>query len=265
MMLRLDLKTVVKTSEKLIDSFKKENVFNSKTLHEIFSPVFSSETKAIYAKSKTNGKPVEIFIENKTEADGRITEYIYNVFDKNHTRLGKKSFKIEAHPNPRIGTHMIPGSMENIPCDIAGLGVIEDALQIETALKHGIKIIPRESASKATLFHTRMGFLPTQNLVEIKSYDDVWDILKDIIKNSPDIKLKNYKPIIIERDGKYFLDINTTQAHASVREIKDRLSQEGNYRLENLEAVGTDLELSGEELEFWNNLLKNHSFLDKIG
>ena len=265
MMLRLDLKTAVKTSEKLLESFKKENVFNSKTLHEIFSPKFTLDAKAIYARSKTTGNPVEIFIENKTTTDGRTTEYIYNIFDKNYTRIGKKSFKIEAHPNPRIGTHMIPGSMENTPCDIAGLGVIEDALQIETALRHGIKVIPRESASKATLFHTRMGFLPSQNLVEIKSYDDVWDILKDIMKNSPDIKLKNYKPIIIERDGKYFLDINTTQAQASVREIKERLLQEGSYRLENLEAVGTDLELSGEELNFWENLLRKHSFLDKIG
>ena len=183
---------------------------------------------------------------------------------KNHTHISSKSFQIEAHPNPRIGTHMIPGSMENTPCDIAGLGIIEDALQIETALRHGIKVIPRESAAKATLFHTRMGFLPSQDLIEIKSYDDVLDILKDIMKKSPDIKLKNYKPIIVERDGKYFLDINATQAQASVREIKERLLQEGSYRLEKLEAVGTDLELSGEELNAWSNMLEKHSFLDKI-
>ena len=74
MMLRLDLKTAVKTSEKLLESFKKENVFNSKTLYEIFSPKFTLDAKAIYARSKTTGNPVEIFIENKTTTDGRTTE-----------------------------------------------------------------------------------------------------------------------------------------------------------------------------------------------
>lgn len=264
-MLKLSLKAAVNNSKKILEAFKRENVFNSKTLQEIFSPKFTSDTKAIYAKSKITGTPVEIFIENKTIPGNRVTEYIYNIFDTNHTHIGRKSFKIEAHPNPKIGTYMIAGSMENTTCNITGLGVIEDALQIETALKHGIKIIPRESAAKATLFHTKMGFLPSPHLVEIKSPDDISDILKDIIKNSPDIKLKNYNPIIVEKEGKYFFDTNATQAQANVQEIKERLLQEESYRLEKLNAIGIDLELSGDELNFWKNLLEKHSFLDKIG
>ena len=262
-MIRFDLKAAVKTSEKLIETFKRENVFNSRTLHELFSPQFVSDTKAIYAKSKTSGKPIRIFIENETNARGRVTDYIYNIFDVNHVKVGSKTFQIEVMPD-LSRTHMIPGSMENVPCGIAGLGVIEDALQIETAIKHGIRVIPRESAAKATLFHTRMGFLPKQNLVEIKSRDDVLDILKDIIKDSPDIKIKNYKPIIIQKDGKYFLDINATQAQANVREIKERLAEAGSYRLEKLNAVGSELELSGEEFEIWEKMLAKHSFLDKL-
>ena len=264
-MLRLDLNTAVKTSEKLLETFKRENVFNSKTLHEMFSPKFTSETKAIYAKSKTSEEPVEVFIKNDSKSHGMVTDFVYNIFDKNYNHIGLKTFQVVDSPSQRIGSYMKPGRMENSQCGIAGLGVIEDAIQIETALQHGIKKIPRDSAARATLFHTKMGFLPKQELVEIKTADDILDLLKDIIKKSPDIKPKNYKPIIVQKDGKYFLDINTTQALASVREIKERLLQDGGYRLEKLNAAGIDLELSGEELNTWKKILKNHSFLDKIG
>ena len=273
-MLRVDLKTAVQASERLVETFKRENVFNSKTLHEMFSPKFTSDAGKIYAKSRLTGEPVEVFVDNLSNIQPRMQgkpeygcwkNYIFKFFDSQDNRIGSKRFQIECHPNPEIDNHMLTGDMENIPCGIAGLGVIEDAMQIEAAMQHGISKIPRDAIAKATLYHTRMGFLPTQDLTEIKSYDDVIDILKNMMKKSPDIKPGNFKPIIVEKEGKYFLDKNATQAHANVREIKERLQQDGGYRLTDLKAEGTELELSGEELNFWSNLLEKHSFLDKIG
>lgn len=69
-----------------------------------------------------------------------------------------------------------------------GSRVIEDAIQIETALKNGIKVIPRKSMAKATLYHTKMGFLPTPNLAEVKDWGDVSDLMQELINIRPILK-----------------------------------------------------------------------------
>lgn len=261
----ISLNTAAKVSQKIIKAFKKENVFNSKTFNAIMDKDWGKGSKAICAKSKTTGKPVDIFVKDKSVTIGGCTNYYYTLYDKSGKKIGSKSFGIELRPDSKAGNEMHYGVMENTPCDIAGAGVIEDAIQIETALKNGIKVIPRKSMAKATLYHTKMGFLPTQNLAEVKDWGDVSDLMQELIQYSPDIKIRNYKPIIIKKNGKFYLDLNTTQAHANAREIKSRLAKDGGYRVEDLKALGTDMELSGDELKVWKNKLANKSFLDKIG
>lgn len=248
-------------------NFLRENVLDSATLKERFSPeyVYKGHKPNTYlVKSLKTNKPVPIHVKpihsHTIDRQKEICTdtYQYNFYDKSNNELGYKYFYIQtALSDPRL-KEMIVGYMEMIANDsYKGLGVLSDAIQIKAAIDNNIKSIPRCSRGPATLYHTKMGFLPvTDDLLEVKSEFDVNRYSKGIMKSSPDLKEKNFVPIIIKRLGRYYIDVSKSNAVSNVAEIKDRLSEGDSISdLNFLELDSIPLSLSGKELNYWKNLI----------
>ena len=257
-------------SKKIFNNFKKENVLNSDTLKLMFSPEYKYRGKkanTFLVQSLATGKPAEItakyvFSKNIYRAiDTCYETHQYNFFDKLKNELGYKYFYIQYNLNKPHIKSMLVGFMDTVASHDAyrGLGVREDEIQIKAALDNNIKSIPRSAVGSATLYHTKMGFLPMQdNLIEVKSEFDVERYTKQLAKTSLDIKEQNFRPLIIRNLGKYYIDVNRTQAVANVAEIKDRIKEGYSATdLSYLELDAVAMKLSGQELEYWRSLIYN--------
>ncbi len=257
-------------SNRTFANFKKENVLNSATLKEMFTPKYiyrGDKPNTYLVKSLKTNQPVEIkAIVHKWRNTFRnlgtyIDTYRYRFYDKSKNELGYKSFYIGYDPSlNKDSKEMHLGYMENKANELyRGIGIRADQIQIKAALDNNIKYIPRSSLGFATLYHTKMGFLPvTDDLLEVKSEFDVNRYMRGLNRGSKDIKLKNIQPIIIKKGGKYFIDVSKTQAVANVAEIKGRLAEGYSYAdLETLDLDGIPLMLSGKELEYWKNLINS--------
>lgn len=242
-------------SMRTFENFKRENVFNSGTLKEMFSPKYiyrGRKPDTVLVKSLKTGKPVEIYI--KRDKGCEVYSYAYYFFDKAKNFVGEKYFSISDD------NRMLTGYMSSMASELySGIGIREEELQIKEALKHGIDYIPRSAVGGATLYHTKMGYLPVVNdLLEVKSENEVNRCMRGIKRKSQDLNPDNLVPIIIEKDGHYYIDVSTTQAVANVREIKQRLSS-SDYTIKELEFLrleGVGMSLSGEQFEYWKNLVE---------
>lgn len=253
------LSYAVKTSKKAMRLYREENVFDTKSLTELLSDSFTytgNKPNTVLVKSRKTGTAVPVSINLKTEKYGRGVVENYSFYDESGKLVGKKDFRMENHP--KFGKQMYPGGMENLSNgELIGLGIRADQIQIERALENGITKISRESAAQATLFHAKMGFLPKEGeLIEVSTYKEALKYMEDYAKQSPDINISNFRPIIIKKDGRFFIDLNKTQAYANVKEIKQRLKNSGSYKADFKQALGTELELSGAELQQWKKFIE---------
>ena len=256
-------------SKKIYANFKKENVFSSPTLKEMFSSkyIYKGEKPNTYlVKSLQTNKPVQIHA-NYTHSEGISCipnifsdTHEYKFYDESKNPVGYHFFYIYNNINKKNNSKYMPtGYMKADNEMYKGIGIREDEIQIKMAIDNNIKYIPRSSVGPATLFHVKMGFLPvTDDLIEVKSEFDVNRYMKGLGRGSKDIKPKNFIPIITKKDGRYFIDISKTQAAANVAEIKERLAEGYSHRdLDFLEMDGLPLALSGKEFEYWKNLISN--------
>ena len=253
------LSYAVKTSKKAMRLYREENVFDTKSLTELLSDSFTytgNKPNTVLVKSRKTGTAIPVSINLKTEKYGRGVVENYSFYDESGKLVGKKDFRMENHP--KFGKQMYPGGMENLSNgELIGLGIRADQIQIERALENGITKISRESAAQATLFHAKMGFLPKEGeLIEVSTYKEALKYIEDYAKQSPDINISNFRPIIIKKDGRFFIDLNKTQAYANVKEIKQRLKNSGSYKADFKQALGTELELSGAELQQWKKFIE---------
>lgn len=263
------LQNLLTESKRTFSNFKKENVLNSATLREMFTPqyIYRGEKPNTYlVKSLETNRPVEIQAEMKKsrslfyEPDSHTDFYQYRFYDKFRNELGYKTFYINYKSSEKGFKQMYIGYMENEANELyKGLGVRAEEIQIKAALDNNIEYIPRSACGSATLYHTKMGFLPqTDDLLEVKSEFDVNRYKNGLSRRSKDIKQKNFQPIIVEKDGKYYIDVSKTQALANVAEIRDRLAEGYSFNdLETLDLDSSPLSLSGEELEYWKNLINS--------
>ena len=137
--------------------------------------------------------------------------------------------------------------MSNTSC-LKGVGSRLDQLQIERALQLGIKNVPRISRPNATLYHTKMGFLPIkQELERVKSLHS----LNVLVKSVKHI-WENYSPIIFEKNGKFFLDINTSRYMMNLNKCKEIIKKHNKKRIDNLDGNNTLLSF------IFNYLLSYH-------
>lgn len=247
-----------------------ENVFSSKTLHEMLSDSFEykgGRPDTVLVKDLKTGAPVEVkvLIEQYYKPNsGNLLEEVYSLLDNYGKKIGEKLFYTKKMSD---GKHqMFAGDMKNYKNNLGGVGVRLDQLQIERALQLGIDVIPRKAEPKAMFYHTKMGFLPIERrLVEINNADEIKKIAQNELKDcSKGLNSEKIEPIVIQKNGKFYLDINKTIANANLQECKNLICRYNSYRVLSLESTGAHLELSGKELEHWKELLKNRSVFNKL-
>lgn len=261
------LENLYTASKELYANFKKENVLKSDTLREMFSNKYiynGSKLNTILVKSLGTNAPVELkcthsihekMIDNNEYV---IASHDYTFFNNLGMKCGSKSFKIQYDRQNENCKKMIYGFMSSEANQLyKGVGVRADEIQIKFALDNNISSIPRLAAGHAVLYHIKMGFLPANNdLIQVNCKDDVDRAKVSILNKSGDLTPTNLIPIVDKFNGKYYVNVNKTQALANVAEIKDKLSKGWSFEeLINLYLEGLDMQLSGKELNYWKRLI----------
>lgn len=256
-------------SRRIMQKYK-ENAFKSKTISEMLSDKFEYKGKRpgiIYIKNAKNGRPVEakLVVDRQYIANfpGAMQE-TYSLKDDYNRLIGEKTFIVKRNND---GTYrMLPGEMVNYSRDFSGVGFRLDQIQIERALMLNISAIPRDATAKATLYHTKMGFLPVENrLVELRDGDNLDDFVKKEFNSyRKSIPLEKFVPIVVQKDGKFYIDINKTIANANLQKCKEIIERTKVRRILALEAAMSYLRLGGEELMRWKKLLEGHSILERL-
>ena len=238
--------------------------FNSQTLRTLLTPKFrTSKPNTVMALSKSTHEPVEVrYNIRKNNNYASITIFPQERKDK---VLGRKDyfFITDSDGNKKISPgYMTSNEEECIKADVMGIGIIEYMLQIKDAIENGIKSIPVKSMAKATLFNIKMGFLPVPQLKEVHTLDEIKSIINAMIKYSGDIGAENYTPIVVSEGTSHFLDINTTQCLADIRQIKKK-QQKSRTRPE-LEGGLIKMNLDGENYEIWKKLISGETVFESV-
>ena len=258
-----EIPKLMRKSEEAMQELSNEGL-NSETLKAIFMPNFKPKNpgRMMAVSTKVPSQPVEVGY--KINQNGKYVTIKIFSNEPQKELLGQKQFLISQDRKGR--PLMLNGCMssEEEACKkagVKGIGIIEDILQVKCAIENGINKIPCYSRAKATLFHIKMGFKPNQWLEEINSLFDIERIMKGIIyERGSDVSPKHYTPIIVSKGSKqkkYFLDTNTTQCIANIRQIKENYKKGiTNGPRPFLEGVGIDMTLEGENYDFWKRNVK---------
>lgn len=173
--------------------------------------------------TKVPNSPVEVSYDMKLDKDIVTLNIFPN--ESQDILLGSKTYFLERGEDGIF--HMFSGSMSSDEelckkIGVKGIGMLERILQINDAIKRNISSIPCISYARSVLFHLKMGFMPVQHLEQINSLSDIKKIM-DNLKNRSilDVFAENYTPIIVKKGDNYYLDSNTTQCVANLRQIKN--------------------------------------------
>lgn len=267
-----NLSKAVKESERIMQKYIDENVFKSNTIKELLSDTFEYKGQrpdTVLLKDLKTGKPVEAKVKlssRKSKEDPTETIEEIDLVDRFEKTIGTKDYSIKPVSDKKF--IMLSGDMETHRHDLGGVGLRLDQIHIERALELGIEEIPRLSLPKAILYHTKMGFLPVtqeHQLVEIKNTKQIMPALESHFEIlAGEIPISEYIPIIIEKGGKFFIDLNKTQAVITLEKCKERIERTNAHRLLSFNTNSTDLALKGKELEHWKEILKAHPILSKL-
>lgn len=263
------LSALSKESAERIKSVEEENAFHSKTLEELFTEKYDykgSEPDTIYVKNLLTGEPeaVKVDIEIKPDANFNFAQETYRLLDKEGHEAGKKNFSYRKMPGGRYV--MYSGQMDNFSKIYGGVGIRLDQMHIERALQLGVDSIPRESLAKATLYHTKMGFVPIEKkLVQLKSINQVKNFTEEeFCYKAKSIPLNEFEPVIVQKGRKFYIDVNKTQTLTNLKMCKRQIEKTGFRRILYLDSTYTNLTLSGQELLRWKEIIKGHEILPKL-
>lgn len=264
------LRAAVEASKEIMQRYRDENVFKSHTMNEILTDRFDyigHKPNTILLKNMRTGEPLKAqvnFKVKRNEQNLKKIDEIFTITDEYERELGKKDYSIQRLENGQC--KMFAGDMESHTREIAGVGVRLDQIQIERALQLGIDTLPREALPKATYYHTMMGYLPIEEkLIEVKSAKQIKNFTEEQFKGCAGaIPIEDFVPIIIEKDGKFYIDVNKTQANASLNMCKKIVERTNVRRILDLHSKYTDLELKGKELEHWKSLIAEHQILPTL-
>ena len=265
-----NLSQAARQSAERMRHFREDNVFHSHVLQELLTDKFEytgNKPYTLFVKNRKTGEPVEMSVKVTKEKDRvckNLLREVYQLIDnENQNLIGTKDFYIKKLENGSY--RMYQGFMANDNPNYAGVGVRLDQMQIERALQLGIECIPRTSYPESLIYHTKMGFLPLEkylepvrNMTQLKNY-----LYKDFKPYEQDIPLNYFNPVVVEKEGNFFIDKNKTLAYASMQKSRDILQKSGHHRIVDLSYVPVYLALAGEELERWKNIIKNHPLLSK--
>lgn len=263
------LEALEKRSKEIMEHYKKDNVFHSKTMNELLTDKFEykgTNECETFVKDLKTGKPVKLDIvtgDAPDEMPGWTLE-TFELQDKNGGLAGYKNFRIKKREDGSFLMNF--GDMETMNKSLAGVGFRLDQLQIERALSLGINVIPRHSEADATLYHTKMGFLPkSSKLVEVDSVSKIRQLISQYLGDfAEDFNIKGIEPIIENKQGRFFIDLNKTIANLNLEICKDDIGRQGQRRTKFFESKTSMLELKGEELDRWKEIIKKHPILSKL-
>lgn len=263
------LSDLAKKSVERIKSVEEENVFHSKTLEELFTEKYDykgSEPDLIYVKNLLTNEPeaVRVKIEIKPNKKFTFFQELYMLFDNNGTKIGQKDFSYRRMPDGKYV--MYSGEMDNFSKIYGGVGIRLDQMHIERAMQLGVDSIPREALPKATLYHTKMGFLPIeQKLVQLKSINQVKNFTEaEFCYKAKSIPLHEFEPVIVQKGTKFYIDVNKTQTLTNLKMCKQQIEKTGFRRILHLDSTYANLTLSGQELLRWKEIIKGHEILPKL-
>lgn len=263
------LSDLAKKSVERIKSVEEENVFHSKTLEELFTEKYDykgSEPDLIYVKNLLTNEPeaVRVKIEIKPNKKFTFFQELYMLFDNNGTKIGQKDFSYRRMPDGKYV--MYSGEMDNFSKIYGGVGIRLDQMHIERAMQLGVDSIPREALPKATLYHTKMGFLPIEKkLVQLKSINQVKNFTEEeFCYKAKSIPLNEFEPVIVQKGRKFYIDVNKTQTLTNLKMCKRQIEKTGFRRILYLDSTYTNLTLSGQELLRWKQIIKGHEILPKL-
>lgn len=225
-----------------------------------------SEPDTIYVKNLLTGEPeaVKVDIEIKPDANFNFAQETYRLLDKEGNEAGKKNFSYRKMPGGKYV--MYSGQMDNFSKIYGGVGIRLDQMHIERALQLGVDSIPRESLAKATLYHTKMGFVPIEKkLVQLKSINQVKNFTEEeFCYKAKSIPLNEFEPVIVQKGRKFYIDVNKTQTLTNLKMCKRQIEKTGFRRILYLDSTYTNLTLSGQELLRWKQIIKGHEILPKL-
>lgn len=263
------LSDLAKKSVERIKSVEEENVFHSKTLEELFTEKYDykgSEPDLIYVKNLLTNEPeaVRVKIEIKPNKKFTFFQELYMLFDNNGTKIGQKDFSYRRMPDGKYV--MYSGEMDNFSKIYGGVGIRLDQMHIERAMQLGVDSIPREALPKATLYHTKMGFLPIEKkLVQLKSINQVKNFTEaEFCYKAKSIPLHEFEPVIVQKWTKFYIDVNKTQTLTNLKMCKQQIEKTGFRRILHLDSTYANLTLSGQELLRWKEIIKGHEILPKL-
>ena len=246
------LSDLAKKSVERIKSVEEENVFHSKTLEELFTEKYDykgSEPDLIYVKNLLTNEPeaVRVKIEIKPNKKFTFFQELYMLFDNNGTKIGQKDFSYRRMPDGKYV--MYSGEMDNF-----------------SKIYGGVDSIPREALPKATLYHTKMGFLPIEKkLVQLKSINQVKNFTEaEFCYKAKSIPLHEFEPVIVQKGTKFYIDVNKTQTLTNLKMCKQQIEKTGFRRILHLDSTYANLTLSGQELLRWKEIIKGHEILPKL-
>lgn len=230
--------------------------FASDTFRTLFRPEFKpKKPNTLMAISTTTpNKPVEVAYEICQEDHGFVK---INIFAQNpeHTLLGEKIYLIDTDANGKLV--MKSGDMYSYEdaCNmvgVKGIGMLGRMLQIKDAMEKGINKIPCLSRARATLFHLKTGFTPVQELEKIDSLSGLDKAMEKVKMSADDTYSRNFTPIIVSKDGEYYLDKNSTLCLAYLRQIKENYAKGlGDGVRPFIRGWIVDLELAGKNYDVW--------------
>ena len=260
------LRSLVKKSEQKMVQYRAENVFKSSLLNELMTDKFEykgAEPNKILVKDAQTNEPVEVNVEHEaaTIGDSFVREF-WTITDKDGNLVGSKFYDIEK--NSDNNWVMKAGSMSNYSSNLKGIGIRLDQIHIERAIQLGIKEIPRNSFPASTLYHAKVGFLPKeQELIKVRSASFLKDFLEEAFMFR-ELEDDLYEPIVVEKDGNFYLDVNKTIASTNLGRSKKLALDTSFKKIRNLLGKPSQLTLYGDQMEFWKKLLEKHSILKKL-
>ena len=256
-----NLSTYLCKSNEHMSNFKK-TAFQTSFLKSLICDKFEyqgTKPNTLLVQNKITDELTELQVDfEQTFITPDLIREDWKLFDKKGNLVGTKYYGIEKRPDNKI--YMRTGSMTTLDNIYRGIGTRLDQLQIERALQTGIESIPRTAQPQATFFHVMMGFLPLEGrLIPVEN-----NLAETMEKTFFHLNKIDFDPVLVEKNGKIYIDCNKTLANANLIKCKSICEKKGKGKIKKIDGKPTNLELSNDELKQWKEIIKNHSLLDKL-
>lgn len=262
-------KTSRKSSQEVL-RLKQELLFQSKTMKELFTDAFEykgNEKGVIYLMDRATGKPTPVLVKIKQNPfmgkKEHVVENLYLINPENNLIVAHKHYDINlVEGGKKI---MYQGEMGTYDTNFVGAGIRLDQIQIARALEIGAESIPRSSYPQSVIYHMKMGFLPIENLELMKSTRALNKYARRNYKSHySKLSSKYFKPIVVRKENKFYLDKDWTLVRACVLKCKEVLESTKKSRVRGFDSFIIRMQLSGEELAKWKKILEKFPILDKL-